>query len=36
MSEATIPVNKNPGRILGWIERIGNKIPNPFILFVYL
>ncbi|MBS9422312.1 p-aminobenzoyl-glutamate transporter [Photorhabdus caribbeanensis] len=36
MSETTIPVNKSPGRILGWIERVGNKIPNPFILFIYL
>ncbi|PHM50730.1 p-aminobenzoyl-glutamate transporter [Xenorhabdus miraniensis] len=36
MSEATIPANKSPGRILGWIEKVGNKIPNPFVLFVYL
>ncbi|PHM71878.1 p-aminobenzoyl-glutamate transporter [Xenorhabdus kozodoii] len=36
MSEATMPVNKRPGRILGWVERVGNKIPNPFVLFVYL
>ncbi|BDH45947.1 p-aminobenzoyl-glutamate transporter [Salmonella enterica subsp. enterica serovar Choleraesuis] len=27
---------KNPGKLFYWIERIGNKIPNPFLLFVYL
>ncbi|PQQ23528.1 hypothetical protein C6H66_18915 [Photorhabdus hindustanensis] len=32
MSETTPPVNKSPGRIFGLIERVGNKIPNPFIL----
>jgi aminobenzoyl-glutamate transport protein len=36
MSEATTSVNKSPGRIFYWVERIGNKIPNPFLLFVYL
>lgn len=36
MSGTTAPVNKSPGAIFRWIERVGNKIPNPFILFVYL
>lgn len=35
MSETTA-ANKSPGKIFYWIERIGNKIPNPFLLFVYL
>ncbi|WP_455915770.1 p-aminobenzoyl-glutamate transporter [Pantoea agglomerans] len=35
MSEATSP-GKSPGKIFYWIERVGNKIPNPFLLFVYL
>lgn len=35
MSEATRPA-KSPGKIFNWIERVGNKIPNPFLLFVYL
>ncbi|WJV66382.1 p-aminobenzoyl-glutamate transporter [Pectobacteriaceae bacterium CE70] len=25
-----------PGGFLQWVERVGNKIPNPFLLFVYL
>ena len=28
--------NKNNGSILGFIEKIGNKLPNPTMLFVYL
>lgn len=36
MSEVTSSANKSPGRIFYWVERIGNKIPNPFLLFVYL
>ena len=28
--------NKNSGSILGFIEKIGNKLPNPTMLFVYL
>ena len=35
MSETTA-ANKSPGKIFYWIERIGNKVPNPFLLFVYL
>ncbi|AML56985.1 p-aminobenzoyl-glutamate transporter [Serratia rubidaea] len=36
MSEVTTSANKSPGRVFYWVERIGNKIPNPFLLFVYL
>ena len=28
--------NKNSGSILGFIEKFGNKLPNPTMLFVYL
>lgn len=35
MSDSTT-AGKNPGRIFSWIERIGNKVPNPFLLFVWL
>ncbi len=27
---------KKTSGILGWIERVGNKIPHPFMLFLYL
>ncbi|MDO5726143.1 MAG: AbgT family transporter [Tissierellia bacterium] len=27
---------KKSGGVLGWIERVGNKIPHPFILFLVL
>jgi len=27
---------QSPGGFLQWGERVGNKIPNPFLLFVYL
>ncbi|MFS7247315.1 p-aminobenzoyl-glutamate transporter [Rahnella inusitata] len=27
---------QGPGGFLQWVERVGNKIPNPFLLFVYL
>ncbi|MDI6936392.1 AbgT family transporter, partial [Serratia sp. Se-PFBMAAmG] len=23
-------------KLFSWIERVGNKVPNPFLLFVYL
>ncbi|PHM55758.1 p-aminobenzoyl-glutamate transporter [Xenorhabdus sp. KK7.4] len=36
MNQASLSVNKSPGYILGWIEKVGNKIPNPFVLFIYL
>ncbi|MEZ0583910.1 p-aminobenzoyl-glutamate transporter [Erwinia sp. STN24] len=35
MSDTTAP-GKSPGRVFSWVERIGNKVPNPFLLFVYL
>ena len=28
--------SRSPGKVFGWIERVGNKVPNPFLLFVYL
>ena len=28
--------NRSPGKVFSWIERIGNRVPNPFLLFVYL
>lgn len=36
MNEAIHAADKKPSRIFYWVERIGNKIPNPFLLFVYL
>lgn len=36
MTEAATPPVKSPGKIFNMIERVGNKIPNPFLLFVYL
>ncbi len=36
MNQTATSMNKSPGAIFRWIERVGNKIPNPFILFVYL
>jgi len=26
----------SPGGFFRWVERVGNKIPNPFLLFIYL
>ncbi|WP_017814001.1 p-aminobenzoyl-glutamate transporter [Paenibacillus shenyangensis] len=31
-----VKTNSNSSGIFGWVERVGNKIPNPFLLFVYL
>ncbi|WP_017347334.1 p-aminobenzoyl-glutamate transporter [Pantoea sp. A4] len=28
--------NRSPGKLFSFIERIGNKVPNPFLLFIYL
>lgn len=28
--------SRKTGGVLGWIERVGNKIPHPFYLFMYL
>lgn len=35
---ATAPAEKaaNSSKLLDWIERVGNKVPNPTIMFVYL
>lgn len=30
------PKRNNKGGVLGWIERVGNKLPDPFWLFVIL
>ena len=32
----TPPVEPKRGGLLAWIERVGNKIPHPFYLFVWL
>ncbi len=24
------------GKLYGWVERVGNKVPHPFLLFIYL
>src|SRR5262249_3850675 len=26
----------SPGGLLGWIERVGNKVPHPVVIFLYL
>ena len=39
MSAATAaaqPQDEGSGGILGWIERVGNKVPHPVIIFLYL
>ncbi|WP_075183482.1 p-aminobenzoyl-glutamate transporter [Pantoea sp. 1.19] len=36
MSDAATPRATPPGKVFSWIERVGNTIPNPFLLFVYL
>lgn len=35
-AEAAPAPKQGGGGILGWIERVGNKVPNPVILFLYL
>lgn len=35
MSQESKNQNQNPG-ILGWIERVGNKLPHPVIIFIIL
>ena len=34
--EKNIVDEKKTGGFLGWVERVGNKIPHPFILFLWL
>lgn len=36
VSQTPVQSPSSPGRIFTWVEKIGNKIPNPFLLFVYL
>ncbi len=36
MSMSSIPSHSPSGELYGWVERIGNKVPHPFLLFVYL
>ena len=36
MNKAVSPSGAPPGKFFTCIERIGNKIPNPFLLFVWL
>ncbi|WP_434670993.1 p-aminobenzoyl-glutamate transporter (plasmid) [Klebsiella sp. B345] len=36
MSDTVTTSNKSSVKIFNWIERVGNKIPNPFVLFIYL
>jgi len=33
---SSIPSHSPSGKLYGWVERIGNKVPHPFLLFVYL
>lgn len=35
-TEKKIVNQKKAGGFLGWVERVGNKIPHPFILFLWL
>ena len=36
MSMSSIPSSSQSGKLYGWVERIGNKVPHPFLLFIYL
>lgn len=36
VSQTPVQSPSSPGKIFTWVEKIGNKIPNPFLLFVYL
>jgi aminobenzoyl-glutamate transport protein len=33
---SSIPSHSPSGKLYGWVERIGNKVPHPFLLFIYL
>jgi aminobenzoyl-glutamate transport protein len=35
MSEAA-PVNQSTNKVLAWVERTGNRLPDPVIIFLYL
>lgn len=36
MSMSSIPSHSPGGKLYGWVEKIGNRVPHPFLLFVYL
>ena len=36
MSMSSIPSHSPSGKLYGWVERIGNKVPHPLLLFIYL
>lgn len=36
MSMSSIPSPSPTGKLYGWVEKIGNKVPHPFLLFIYL
>ncbi|KEA50552.1 transporter [Mangrovibacter sp. MFB070] len=36
MTMTSTEVRSRPGRLFRWVERLGNKVPHPFLLFVYL
>lgn len=36
MSMSSIPSPSPTGKRYGWVEKIGNKVPHPFLLFIYL
>lgn len=36
LEEEVLKNKKKTGKFLAWIERVGNKIPHPFILFIWL
>lgn len=35
MSMSSIP-SHSPSRFYGWIEKVGNRVPHPFLLFIWL
>ncbi len=36
MSMSSIPSSSPGGKRYGWVEKIGTKVPHPFLLFIYL
>lgn len=36
MSMSSIPSPSPNGKLYSWVEKIGNKVPHPFLLFIYL
>ncbi len=36
MSMSSIPSPSPTGKLYGWVEKVGNKVPHPFLLFIYL